>query len=164
MIIEPLTKRSTWECPDWLVISGCFIYSSQLWGSSLYFLYCDISPETDIFIGGELPAVWPPSSAGEREELDQDVGGCDQGWATGAVLTDQWTGKSSTHTPGRYLFSYVQLLQIHRIFLFHFLYSYISPITISIIYYPLSILLSSHHLRYMYLYACGWPVQLSVVL
>lgn len=35
--------------------------------------------ETDIFIGGELPALWPPSSAGEREELEQDVGGCDQG-------------------------------------------------------------------------------------
>lgn len=31
-------------------------------------------------------------------------------------------------------------------------------------YYPLSILLSSHHLRYMYLYACGRPVQLSAVL
>lgn len=45
----------------------------------IYFLYCGIPSETDIFIGGELPAVWPPSSAGEREELDQDVGGCDQG-------------------------------------------------------------------------------------
>lgn len=35
--------------------------------------------ETDISIGRELPAMWPPSSAGEREELDKDVVGCHQG-------------------------------------------------------------------------------------
>lgn len=58
------------------------------------FLYCRVFLETDVFNGGELPAVWPTSSAGEREDLDQDVGGCDQGWATGAVPAEQWTGKS----------------------------------------------------------------------
>lgn len=58
------------------------------------FLYYRVFLETDVFNGGELPAVWPTSSAGEREDLDQDVGGCDQGWATGAVPAEQWTGKS----------------------------------------------------------------------
>lgn len=42
--------------------------------------------------------MWPTSSAGEREVLDQDVGGCDQGRAAGAVLAEQWTGKR-LHTP-----------------------------------------------------------------
>lgn len=114
MIIEPFTKMSTWEYHDWLVISlGLFCIFVKIEALHIYFLCCRIFSETDIFIGGEQPAVWPPPSAGEREELDQDVGGCDQGWATGAVLTDQWTGKSSTHTPGRYVrvFACVQLLE-----------------------------------------------------
>lgn len=42
--------------------------------------------------------MWPTSSAGEREVLDQDVGGCDQGRAAGAVLAEQWTGKHETLT------------------------------------------------------------------
>lgn len=29
--------------------------------------------------GRELPVVWPPPSTGEREELDENVGCCDQG-------------------------------------------------------------------------------------
>lgn len=52
-----------------------------------------ISLETGISNGRKLPAMWPPPSSGEREELDQDVGGYHQDRATGVVLAEQWTGK-----------------------------------------------------------------------
>lgn len=41
--------------------------------------------ETDVTNGGKLPAVQLPASAGEGEELDKDVAGCNQDWAIGAV-------------------------------------------------------------------------------
>lgn len=44
-----------------------------------------VSSEADVVVRGVLPAVWPPPGPGEREDLGQDVGGGDQGGASGAV-------------------------------------------------------------------------------
>lgn len=53
----------------------------------------------DVAHGGQLPDVWPAAGAGEREELEQGVGGRDQGRAAGAVPAEQRPGESyNNHT------------------------------------------------------------------
>lgn len=53
--------------------------------------------EADVSDGGELPPLWPASRPGERKDLDQDVGCCDQDGAPGAVPAEQWTGEGRVH-------------------------------------------------------------------
>lgn len=53
--------------------------------------------EANVSDGGELPALWPASRSGERKDLDQDVGCCDQDGASGAVPAEQRTGEATPH-------------------------------------------------------------------
>lgn len=53
--------------------------------------------EANVSDGGELPPLWPTSRSGERKDLDQDVGCCDQDGASGAVPAGQWTGEGRMH-------------------------------------------------------------------
>lgn len=53
--------------------------------------------EADVSDGGELPPLWAASRPGERKDLDQDVGCCDQDGASGAVPAEQWTGEGRAH-------------------------------------------------------------------
>lgn len=51
--------------------------------------------EANVSDGRELPPLWPTSHSGERKDLDQDVGCCDQDRAAGAVPAEQWTGETT---------------------------------------------------------------------
>lgn len=70
------------------------LQGSEVKSSSIYLSVILSCSETDVSNRGELPAVWPTSSPGERKELGQDVGSCDQGWAAGAIFAEQRAGKS----------------------------------------------------------------------
>lgn len=52
--------------------------------------------EATVSDDGELSPLWPTSRSGERKDLDQDVGGCDQDRASGAVPAEQWTGEAES--------------------------------------------------------------------
>lgn len=52
--------------------------------------------EANVSDGGELPPLWSTSHSGERKDLDQDVGCCDQDRAAGAVPAEQWTGETTS--------------------------------------------------------------------
>lgn len=53
--------------------------------------------EANVSDGGELPPLWPTSHSGERKDLDQDMGCCDQDGAAGAVPAEQWTGETTAN-------------------------------------------------------------------
>lgn len=62
-------------------------------------------PAAGVSDGGQLPDVRPAAGAGEREELEQGVGGRDQGGAAGALPAEQRPGETYNEDADRSVLS-----------------------------------------------------------